>query len=192
MKFRLVLLILLCISLSLYFIPSVSGLGLDSFLARNVVGQGIGDESSLVWVKSSTDSGELYVDRQGLEPTPITWAIGSVATSSTKSSGLDYFTMLNNASSATDIYIVGGDMVNGVPWTLADGASPGIDIYGLKAGLDGGAYNIIVRKTAPYNKLIDNFPVGGSQSWGLELYAPTEFSDGLGKTCTVTMSVVLH
>jgi hypothetical protein len=191
MKVKILFLVLTIIVASLYFVPYVSANGLPSYLARNVASFA-GAENSLVWAKSATAVGELYADRQGLEPSPTLWAIGAIGVGVVKSSNLNYFAMLNNASSATDVYIMGTDMVNGIPWTLSDNGTLGTDIYGLLAGLDGGAYNIRVKKTAPYNKLIDNFAVGGNQSWGLQLTAPPDFSDGVAKTCNITMTVVLH
>ena len=80
-------------------------------------------------------------------------------------------------------------MTNGVTWTLDDGATPGPDTYGLKAGLEGDAvYTIIVRKNSPYDNLVENLANGASQSWGLELYTPTSFSDGVTKSGTVTLT----
>lgn len=190
MKAKTLLLIATFVVASLYFIP-VDATGLDSYLTRNAVSR-VGAESSLEWVQRTGVNGYLYVDRQGLPPTPTSWAIGAIGVGSTKSSGLDYFTIVNNANSAIDVSIIGMDMTNGIAWTLADTATPGVDIYGMKAGLDGTAYNIIIKKTAPYNLLVSNLASGGSQKWGVELYAPTDCSDGVAKTCTLTMSVSLH
>jgi hypothetical protein len=190
MKIKILLIVLTLVVASLYFVP-VNATGLESYLTRNAVSR-VGAESSLEWVQRTGVNGYLYVDRQGLPPTPTSWAIGNIATGSTKSSGLDYFTIVNNANSDIDVSIIGTDMTNGIPWTLDDTATPGLDTYGMKAGLDGTAYNIIVKKTAPYNLLVNGMPSGGSQKWGVQLYAPTDFSDGVAKTTTITMSVSLH
>jgi len=79
-------------------------------------------------------------------------------------------------------------MTGGVTWTLSDTATPASNVYGLKAGLDGGSYNIIVKKNSPFNDLVTSLADSGTQDWGLQLLAPTAFSDGALKTGTVTLT----
>jgi hypothetical protein len=120
--------------------------------------------------------------------TPSSYNFGSVAEGATPSTGLAYFTVTNNSSSAVDITISGTDMTGGDTWTLSDDGNPGTNIYGLQAGLEGEAYTIIVKKNSPYNTLVSNLAASGTQRWGLQLYAPTTFSDGEAKTGTVTLT----
>ena len=119
---------------------------------------------------------------------PTSYGFGSVAEGATPASGLTCFTVTNNSSFAVNITINGSDMTGGDTWTLSDNASQGANIYGLRAGL-AGDYTIIVKKNSPYNTLVSNLAAsGGTQQWGLKLYAPTMFSDGVGKTGTVTLT----
>jgi hypothetical protein len=120
--------------------------------------------------------------------TPNSYAFGALAASATPVTGLDYFTVTNNSAFPIDITISGTNMNGGVTWTLADDGNPGADIYGLKAGLEGGDYTIIVKKTAPYNTLKASLAAAGTQKFGLKLFAPTSFSDGISKSGTVTLT----
>ena len=61
-------------------------------------------------------------------------------------------------------------------------------IYGLKAGLSGGDYTIIVKKNSPYNDLVTGLADSGTQDWGLKLWTPTAYTDGATKTGTVTIT----
>jgi hypothetical protein len=120
---------------------------------------------------------------------PGSYGFGNVAEGSTTSTGLTYFTLTNNSGFAIDVTISGTDMTGGVGWTLSDTATPGSDTYGLRAGLEGGSYDIIVKKTGPYNFLITGMPGSGTtQRWGLQLMAPTSFSDGAVKSGTITLT----
>lgn len=102
--------------------------------------------------------------------------------------GLDGFSVTNDSGFDVDIFIRGTDMTGGIAWALANDAVPGLDIVGIKAGLEGGSFNIIVKKTAPYNALVLSLPNGNTQKFGLQLLAPTGLSDGVAKTGTVTIA----
>lgn len=122
---------------------------------------------------------------------PTTWSVNGgtpVATSSEYATGLTHFTVTNNSGGTIDISISGTDMSGGNTWTLSDTATPGSMIYGLKAGLDGGDYTIIVKKSSPYNDLVTGLADSGTQDWGLKLYTPTEYTDGVTKSGTVTLT----
>jgi len=121
---------------------------------------------------------------------PLTYNFGALAESATSATGLDYFTITNSSGFAVNITISGTDMSGGNSWDLADDGNVGNMIYALKAGLDGGSYNIIVRETAPFNTLKSNLPSGSTQKWGMTLYAPSTFTDGVAKTGTVTITAV--
>jgi hypothetical protein len=162
--------------------------GQESFLTRLVVSP-IGGEGSLLWVGGNTSS-YLVVDRQGIVPSPITYNFGSVGMGSTVNTGLDYFTIKNNGEYTINIGITATNMTGGIQWTLSDIASPGLDIFGLKAGLLGGSYNVTV-KGSNGNTLVGSLIPGGSQQWGLQLLAPTEFSDGIEKSGIVTLTAVM-
>lgn len=113
---------------------------------------------------------------------------GVVANSSTNNTGLDYFTITNNSGFAVDLSIKATDFTGGVGWTLSDTATAGVNTAGLKAGLFGGSYNIIVKKTAPYNDLDTSVADSGTVEFGLQLLAPTGVTDGVQKTTIVTVT----
>lgn len=128
-------------------------------------------------------------DISNTSPTGNSYNFGTVSENATYTTGLTYFTVTNNSGGAIDISIQGTDMTNGVTWTLDDGATPGPNTYGLKAGLEGDAdCTIIVRKNSPYNNLVENLADSATQNWGLQLLTPTSFSDGVTKSGTVTLT----
>ena len=123
--------------------------------------------------------------------TPSSWSVNSgtpVDTSSTYTTGLTHFQITNNSGGAVDISIQGTDMTGGNTWTLSDTATPGSMTYGLKAGLSGGDYTIIVKKNSPYNDLVTSLADSGTQQWGLKLYTPTVHTDGALKSMTTTIT----
>jgi hypothetical protein len=120
---------------------------------------------------------------------PPYYTFGLVEESGTYESGLDHFTITNTGDHTINITIHGTDMIGGsTTWTLSDSATPGTDIFGLKAGLEGGAYNVIVRKTAIFNTLKSSLATGATQKWGLQLLAPSSFSDYIQKSGTVILT----
>ena len=121
---------------------------------------------------------------------PLSYDFGALAESATKATGLDYFTVTNSSGFAVNITISGTDMAGGNLWDLADDGIVGEMIYALKAGLEGGSYNIIVKETAPFNTLKAGLASSATQKWGLILYAPSTFTDGVAKTGTVTITAV--
>ncbi|MBI2832056.1 MAG: hypothetical protein HYX79_07350 [Chloroflexi bacterium] len=120
--------------------------------------------------------------------TPNSYAFGIVSPGSTNSTGLTYFTLTNTGSVAVNITIGGTDMTGGTTWTLSDTSTAGADECGLKAGLEGGSYNIVIKKNTPFNTFTSGLGAGNTQRWGLQLLAPTSFSDGGTKTGTVTLT----
>jgi hypothetical protein len=120
----------------------------------------------------------------------ISFNFQTVSEGSSTLSGLTAFRVRNFSGFAVNISISATDMTGGATWTLSDNATAGPDIYGLKAGRSGTAYNIIVKKNAPYNILVSNLASGNSQQWGLQLLAPTTFSDEVTKQGTVTLTAV--
>lgn len=122
---------------------------------------------------------------------PTSKDYGVVSTSSTYTTGLDHFSVTNNSGADVTITIKAIDWTGGVGWTLSDTATPDADTAGLKAGLDGGDYTIIVKKTAAYNTLVAALSDNTTQKWGLKLYTPTSHSDGAQKTTTVTLTATL-
>ncbi len=150
---------------------------------------------SNLWVKivtaksGSDDGGSAHIYDVWLEgDTPDSYGFGAVAESSTKPTGLTYFMITNNSTSAVNITIGGTDMTGGDTWILSNDASVGENLYGLKAGLENGGYDVVVRKDGPYNTLVSGLTAGGKQKWGLQLLAPSIFTDSAAKSATVTLT----
>jgi hypothetical protein len=70
-------------------------------------------------------------------------------------------------------------------WTLSDTATPGTATNGLKPGGNGEDNNIVVKKKASYDAPKANLAVSGTQAWGLQLLAPTNYTDSVQKAGTV-------
>ena len=98
-----------------------------------------------------------------------------------------YFTVTNNSAYAVNITIGGTDMTGGTTWTLSNTATPGVDTYGLKAGLEGSSYSIIVKSSSP-NFLVEGLASLGTQDWGLQILAPATFTGGGANSGTVTLT----
>jgi len=121
---------------------------------------------------------------------PISNNYGLVEESGTYETGLTNYSVTNNSSGSITITIQAADFTGGNGWSLSDTATPGVDTVGLKAGIEGGDYTIIVKKTPAYNVLVSGLADSATQNWGLKLYAPTSFSDGIEKTSVVTLTAM--
>lgn len=126
---------------------------------------------------------------EDISNTPGTYDFENVAESSTTSTDINEFRVTNNSGGAIDITVSGTAMTGGTQWTLSDTATPGENIYGLKAGLDDDDdnFDVIVKNTSP-NTLVTGLADTATQDWGLQLLAPTLFSDGVEKSGTVTLT----
>jgi len=72
-------------------------------------------------------------------------------------------------------------------WTLSGTATPGENIYGLKAGPDGGDYTTVVNATA--NSFVTDLAEDATQDWGLKIYMPTALTgyDNQEMAATITL-----
>ena len=122
---------------------------------------------------------------------PDTYDFGIVQMSATPSTGLMQFTLNNSSVYAINVSISAGDMVGDSNWILSNTATPGADTFGLKAGLEGGSYSVIVKKTVPYNVLVSNMPVSSTQKWGIQFVSPTSTSDGSTKSTSISLTVTV-
>lgn len=124
--------------------------------------------------------------------TPTTYDFGVVATSSnTTTANTTYFLISNNSSVTTNmtISVTGATWTGGTAWTHSDTATPGADTVGLWANAGGtfGTGDVIVKNAAP-NKIKTNQAATTNFSYGLDLLAPTSFSDGVQKTNVVRVT----
>ena len=124
---------------------------------------------------------------------PDTYDFGPVTEGGTYETSLSVFTLTNDSNVAIDTTIQGANAKGSgdYEWILSNYANPGADIYGLKAGLEGGYFNIIVKKDSPYNPLVDGLASGYSQGFGLQLSAPTEIASSEQVSATVTVTAVI-
>ena len=122
--------------------------------------------------------------------TPTSNAFGTLVLGSTSNTTLNYFTVTNTCTVAIDVTIQGADLTgSGDTWTLSDNATVGDNIYGLKAGLNGGSFNIIVEKSVAVT-LVSNLAASANQSWGLEILMPSALTGGHYGEMTSTITLV--
>lgn len=124
--------------------------------------------------------------------TPNTYDFGIVAASSnTTTANTTYFLISNNSSVTTNmtISVTGATWTGGTPWTHSDTATVGADTVALYANAGGtfGTGDVIVKNAAP-NKIKTNQAATTNFSYGLDLLAPTSFSDGVQKTNVVRVT----
>jgi len=128
-----------------------------------------------------------------LIPGPTTWPIGVVTEGSTPSTTTSYFTIDNASTVQTDqtISVTTATWSGGVTWTHSDTCTPGTDTAGLKANKGGtwGTSDIIVKNASP-NFIAENQAATTDYSFGLKLWAPTLFGDGVEKQIIVRITAV--
>jgi hypothetical protein len=121
---------------------------------------------------------------------------GAITLSENYTTGLDFFTVTNNIGDSINIAVFGGDLIGSgcTTMTLSDTAVADNNTYGMMAGLEGEDYNIIVRKTYPFNELKHDLNSYSSQKWGLKLIAPTAYTGACagGLSGNVTLSATVH
>lgn len=185
---KLLLLPALVLMLVVIVTSSTYGAGYMGLLTEEVVGNGSVTSVQIVSMSGVADS-LLYVCRYCMPNAPAVYNFGTLNQGQVSNTGLSHFTVQNYGEEAIDIAIRGTDATGtGTDWTLSDTATAGADTYGLVAGLSGDDYNIVVKKTSPYNNLVTGLAAGGSQDWGIEIYAPTSYSDWNAKTGNITLT----
>ena len=115
--------------------------------------------------------------------TPDNWHLGTISTNSTYQTD---FIVTNSGNVTINITISASNMTGGIPWTLSDNASPGTDIYGLRACLDGESFDIIANGNG--NELVPSLNATDNQTWSLQFLSPTSFSDYVEKSGNVTLT----
>jgi len=139
---------------------------------------------------TGTESGGCTPD---IENTPSSNDFGVLTVTTASATAINRFTITNNSEGAVSITIQGTDMTGGDDtWTLSDTATPGNNIYGLEVGLDDDddLFDVIVKKSAPYNTLVSGLADSGTQAWGLKLYMPSSVTDYEGQQMTATITLV--
>lgn len=116
---------------------------------------------------------------------------GVVSVSTTPSTATNFVAITNTSTVQTDITIsvTTNTWAGGVGWTHSDTATPGADTAGLESNR-GGVWDtgdVIVKFAAP-NFIYENCPALTNFDYGLQLIAPTSFTDGVEKSITVRVS----
>jgi len=120
-----------------------------------------------------------------------TYDFGVVSASTTPSTATDYFNVENSSSVVTDntVSVTTSSWSGGVTWTHSDTCTPGADTAGLKANKGGswGVGDVIVKNSDP-NILADDQAATTNWAFGLKLWAPTSFTDGVEKEIIVRVT----
>lgn len=123
---------------------------------------------------------------------PTSYDFGPVVVSDTPSTITSYFTITNTSSVQTDqdIRVTGATWAGGVTWAHDDTAAPGADTVGLKANKGGawGVGDVIVKANAAFNYIAENQAATTNYSFGLKMWTPTSFGDGVQKSNTVRVT----
>ena len=119
---------------------------------------------------------------------------GVVAASSTQQTETTHIGITNTSTVQTDITILTtGNFTGGVGWTVSNTATPGADTAGLKSNRGGtwGAGDVIIEEAGGTpNYIYENCAALTDFDYGIQLLAPSSFSDGVQKSVTVRISAV--
>ena len=169
--------------------------GHDSWQSINMTGV---DDSYLVIGMQGVSDSRLIIESSivvynltGLHVYPIDCNFGLLRPEDIRYTGTA-FTILNASNVSMNVTIgVSNDWIGGINWTHSDDCLPGVDTVGLIAVVEDGSGHrtIIVKKTEPYNYLVTNLVPDSTVDFGLQIYAPTQFSDYRPKSNTVFVSV---
>ena len=163
--------------------PSVLAQDVDSYFSVNmtgmntsylVIGQGGVTNSSLV-IRTTL----VEIQLTGVRMYPISCDFGLLRPGDVKSTGIA-FEILNATNLTLNVAIaVQGDWGGTINWTHSDDCTPGVDTAGMIAIVQGASSHtaVVVRKTAPYNNIVTALEPGQTCAFGLQLYAPTSFTD---------------
>ncbi len=129
----------------------------------------------------------------GISCDQTVYNFGVVAASATPSTTTSWATITNTSTVQTDqtISVTTTVWAGGVTWAHAEDGIPGSDIAGLKTNRGGtwGVGDVIIKNGTP-NFIYENCPALTGYSFGLKLWAPTAFGDGIEKSITVRVSAV--
>ena len=182
--------ILACTTLVLFVVAPLA-LAQDETETRYVVNMTGVDQSRYVIDRSGVDDSRYVINTEvieiglrGVVVYPVSVDFGLLRANDVKSSD-SVFTVYNAGSTALNVTIgVTGDWQGATgSWTHSDECEVGENTAGLRAIVEDGTdtTSIIVKKTAPYNRLVTNLEAGGTVSFALEIYAPTAMNSNCHK-----------
>lgn len=124
---------------------------------------------------------------------PTAYSFGVVTESAVTNTTTDYFTVTNTGTTVTTNNTISVNASSwqsaGTGWTHSDTATAGANTVGLEANKGGswGSGDVVVQYTTPQILAQDQ---AASTNWdfGLQLRAPTSFTDGQTNTILVTVT----
>ena len=195
--YRRLFLIFFMVGLLCSLAPLIAGAqgGHDSWQSINMTG--VDDSYLVIGMQGGSDS-RLIIESSivvynltGLHVYPVNCSFGLLRPGDIRYTGTA-FTILNASNVSMNVTIgVSNDWIGGINWTHSDDCLPGVDTVGLIAVVEDGSGHrtVIVRKTEGYNYLVANLEPDDTIDFGLQIYAPTQFSDYRPKSNTVFVSV---
>lgn len=118
---------------------------------------------------------------------------GVVAANITSNTTTNWATIDNTSTVQTDqtIGVTTSTWAGGVTWTHSDTCTVAEDTAGMKANKNGtwGTGDVIVKYSSP-NYIAENQTADTDYYFGLSLWTPESFTDGVEKTITVRVSAV--
>lgn len=118
---------------------------------------------------------------------------GVVAANITSNTTTNWATIDNTSTVQTDqtIGVTTSTWAGGVTWTHSDTCTVAEDTAGMKANKNGtwGTGDVIVKYSSP-NYIAENQAADTDYYFGLSLWTPESFTDGVEKTITVRISAV--
>jgi len=181
LKIALSLAVLACIVLLVALSPlALAQSGTETRLVVNMTGV---DQSRYIVDRSGVDDSRYVISTtvieiglRGVVVYPVSVDFGLLRANDIKASD-SVFTVYNAGAVAINVTIgVTGDWRGATgSWTHSDDCEAGENTAGLRAIVEDEAdtTSIIVKKTAPYNRLVTNLEAGGTVNFALEIYAPT-------------------
>ena len=120
-----------------------------------------------------------------------TYDFGTITVNTTSQSATNAFTVTNTSSVPINVSIATTTTTwsGGTGWTHSDTAAAGADTAGLKANPGGswGTGDVIIKNASP-NNIVSSQAASTNFNWGIQLIAPTSFSDGVQKQIIVRLT----
>jgi hypothetical protein len=127
----------------------------------------------------------------GISNSPSTYDFTTITANTTAESATDAFTVDNTSSIPINVSIAvtTNTWSGGTGWTHSDTATAGADTAGLNANQGGtwGTGDVIIKYDTP-NNIVSSQAANTDFSWGIQLVAPTSFSDGVQKQIIVRLT----
>lgn len=178
----LLLLLVVCVLSIIPQLVSAQG-GFQSWRSINMTGV---DNSYLIIGMEGVNSSHPVIEQvivlpilTGVRIYPISCDFGLLRPGDVKYTGLA-FEILNATNLTQNVTIgVQGDWAGSTNWTHSDDCIPGVDTAAMVVIVQGSSSltAITVRKSEPYNYMVTGLAPDQTLAFGLQLYAPTSFTE---------------